>query len=87
MITALLVAAGVVACALVGYVLLQRVARQKTDTHCARCPHCGQKCLYSAKRAGLVELCPRCKHEWALPAAPASAKTIQAKLGYRAKRI
>jgi uncharacterized paraquat-inducible protein A len=35
------------------------------------CPKCGQKVRYAARRSGREVSCPRCRHQWRLPATEA----------------
>jgi DNA-directed RNA polymerase subunit RPC12/RpoP len=60
--------------------VLRRSGRQSVEpaTHLYRCPECGQKVRYSAKRAGRDALCPRCRSHWALPTTPQPLKLHRA---------
>jgi DNA-directed RNA polymerase subunit RPC12/RpoP len=69
MSTAIIVAAGAAAI-LAALGTLMRTARKSEEPgmYLYRCPECGQKVRYSARRAGRDALCPRCRHRCTLPA-------------------
>src|SRR5271165_4999305 len=79
MTTTIIVAAGTVAIlAAIGWIL--RTARKPDEpgTYLYRCPECGQKVRYSARRAGRDALCPRCRQRCTLPLTPQPLADLEA---------
>ena len=52
----------------------------------ARCPRCGQKVRYSARRVGLASTCPQCGDRWTLPGGAEPAQSLEIREVYRLRR-
>jgi hypothetical protein len=68
--TLVLLAVAAASLAAVGLVWAGRRARREEPYCVFRCPGCGQKVRYQARKAGRAALCPRCRRPWTLPAGP-----------------
>jgi len=68
MTTAIIIAAGTTAIlAAIGWMMRTTRKTDEPGMYLYRCPECGQKVRYSARRAGRDALCPRCRGRWVLP--------------------
>jgi DNA-directed RNA polymerase subunit RPC12/RpoP len=69
MSTTIIIAAGAAAIlAAIGWMMRTTRKLDEPGMYVYRCPECGQKVRYSARRAGRDALCPQCRGRWVLPA-------------------
>jgi hypothetical protein len=56
-----------------GYAWLSVRHSRGAQSYLFRCPNCGQKLRYAARRAGQAGACPRCRERVTFPAIPRTA--------------